>query len=204
MITVATLFWQANDKSLPFSRQYNEQWVERLYRGFARNLTQPFRFVCYTDRPRTFAEPIEQRQIKSPVPGYADCIQPFEMGVPMILVGLDTVVTGNCDHLADWCMSSKVVGLPRDPYMPERACNGVCLVPAGQEHIATTHAGQNDMEWLRAHPHAFLDDVFPGEIVSYKGSVEGRHLRDERIVYFHGHSKPHELQHLPWIREHWR
>lgn len=204
MITIATLFWQANDKSLSFSRQYTEQWVERLYRGFARNLTQPFNFVCYTDRTRTFAEPIEQRQIASANPGYADCIQPYEMGVPMILVGLDTVVTGNCDHLADWCMTSDVIGLPRDPYMPERACNGVALVPEGQEYIASTHAGQNDMEWLRAHPHAFLDDLFPGQIQSFKGAVRDRGLGDTRICYFHGEEKPHQLRPGHPILDHWR
>lgn len=182
MITIATLFWQANAKSRDFSSMYDEAWVEKLYRGFARNLTRPFRFVCYTDRPRQFAEPIEQRQIASETPGYADGIQPYEMGVPMILVGLDTVVTGNIDHLSDWCMTADKIALPRDPYMKTRACNGVALVPAGMQHIAATHNGENDMEWLRLFPHHFIDDLFPGQVVSYKGAVEGRHLQDERKI----------------------
>lgn len=52
VITVATLLWDANRHSQPFSSIYDEHWVERLYRGVARNLTQPFRFVCYVDRER--------------------------------------------------------------------------------------------------------------------------------------------------------
>lgn len=204
MITVATLLWSPNDKSLAFSTMYDEAWVERLYRGFARNLTRPFRFVCYVDRPRNFAEPIDQRQIASAKPGYADCIQPFEMGVPMILCGLDTIITGNIDHLADYCLTADRMALPRDPYHPSRSCNGVCLVPGGLERIASDHRGQNDMEWLRGFPHTFIDDLFPGQVHSFKGAVRDRGLGDSRIVYFHGQEKPHQLPHVAWVGEHWR
>lgn len=204
MITIATLFWDANAQSLPFSRIYTEAWVERLYRGFSRNLTRPFSFICYVDRVRDFAEPIQQRLIASAKPGYADCIQPFEMGVPMILCGLDTIVTGNVDHLADYCLNADRMALPRDPYQPSRSCNGVCLVPEGWEAVAIDHRGENDMEWLRRFPHAFIDDLFPGHVQSFKGAVRDRGLGDTRVVYFHGREKPHELPKVGWIAEHWR
>ncbi len=206
MITVATLFWEANKHGQPFSSMYSEAWVEKLYRGFERNLSEPFRFVCFTDFERNFAEPIEQVQIHSVTPSYADCIQPFELGEAMILVGLDTVITGNIDHLAEYCLTGDVIALPRDPYNLAQACNGVALVPAGNEHVYTEWRGENDMVWMRRQEHVFIDDLWPRQVVSYKGSIEGREsgLRDERIVYFHGRSKPHELGHLPWVQEHWR
>lgn len=204
MITIATLIWSANSHSRSFSSMYDETWVEKLYRGFARNLTQPFRFVCYVDRPRTFAEPIDQRMIASEAPSYLDCIQPYEMGVPMILVGLDTVVTGNVDHLADHCLSGGAFALPRDPYRPSQACNGVALVPGGMEHVANWPRAADDMAHVRQFPHEFIDDLFPGQVQSFKGAVRDQGLGDTRICYFHGQEKPHQLQHLPWIREHWR
>lgn len=204
VITVATLFWQANDKSQPFSTMYSEAWVEKLYRAFARNLTRPFRFVCYSERERTFAEPIECIPTLPAKPGYADCIKPYEMGEPMILVGLDTVVTGNIDHLADHCLAAEKIALPRDPYHLARACNGVALVPAGHQAIAAAHRGQNDMEWLRTRPHDFIDDLFPGHVQSFKGAVRDRGLGDTRIVYFHGREKPHELRAGHPILEHWQ
>lgn len=204
MITVATLLWSPNRHSKSFSTAYTEAWVERLFRGFARNLTKPFRFVCYVDRPRTFAEPIYQVRLRSPEPTYADCIQPYELGCPMILVGLDTVVTGNIDHLADYCMTADKIALPRDPYAPHRACNGVALVPAGMEAIAKDHRGENDMEWLRAKPHAFLDDLWPGQVVSWKGRVEKFGAGDARLIYFHGERKPHQMPNNALIQEHWR
>lgn len=203
MITIATLFWQANHKGQAFSSMYSEAWVEKLYRGFARNLTQPFNFVCYVDKAYAFGEPINTRQIRSEVPSYADCVQPFEMGEPMILCGLDTVVTGNVDHLADYCLTADTIALPRDPYHLSRACNGVCLVPAGNEHVFTAWNGENDMEWMRRQEHVFIDDLFGGQVQSYKGAVRDRGLGDTRICYFHGHEKPHQISD-PWVRDHWR
>ncbi|MGA0604869.1 hypothetical protein ACO2Q0_02625 [Phenylobacterium sp. VNQ135] len=182
---------------------YTTEWVEKLYRGFARNLTRPFRFVCFVNTEHRFAEPIEQALYLPPEPTYADCIKPYCLGEPMILVGLDTVITGNIDHLADYCLTADRIALPRDPYKPSRACNGVALVPAGWERIATEHRGENDMDHVRSYPHRFLDDEFPGEVVSYKGSVEANGLGKARVVYFHGERKAHQLPAGHPILEHW-
>jgi hypothetical protein len=206
MLTVSTLLWQPNGASRDFSRCYDEIWVEKLYRGFRRNLTLPFRFVCFVDRTYAFGEAdIEQRLVSSlGSNGYADCIKPYTMGVPMILCGLDTVVVANVDHLAEYCLRENRFALPRDPYHPNIACNGVALVPAGHQLIGTAHEGENDMEWVRRFPHRYIDKVFPGQVVSYKGGVEKRGLGDARIVYFHGERKPHQLSHVQWVQEHWR
>ena len=204
MITVATLIWEPNDTSFPFSRMYDNSWVERLYRGFARNLTVPFRFVVFTDRMRVFNEDgIWQHMLTAAKPSYGDCIEPFRLNEPMILCGLDTVVTGNCDHLARYCITGQVIALPRDPFNPSQACNGVCLVPGGNRAVWDEWNGENDMEWLRGRPHVYSDDLFPGQVVSYKGHVKKHGLGDARIVYFHGLEKPHELSHVDWISEHW-
>lgn len=200
-LTIATLFWQANRRSYDFSSMYTEEWVEKLYRGFARNLTVPFKFVCYTDRHRTFNEPIVQRRIKSAEPDYSDCIQPYEMNDPMILVGLDTIVCQNIDELANYCLTAPVIALPRDPYHPSRACNGVALVPAGNSCVASEHEGQNDMDWMRAQPHAYIDDLFPGQVISWKVHIEKR--ATAKIIYFHGEEKPHQMPNDPIIKANW-
>lgn len=204
MITIATLFWDANDASYDFSRSYDELWVTKLYNGFARNLTVPWRFVLFTNRYRELHTNIKQELLRHTPVGYASCIEPYRYGVPMILCGLDTVVTGNCDHLAEYCHSADKIGLPRDPYRMEQACNGVALVPGGFQSVYRNWRGENDMEWMRRQPHVFLDDLFPGQIVSYKGYVKAHGLGDARIVYFHGREKPHELPDVSWIGEHWR
>lgn len=206
MITIATLFWTPNRHSFDFSTMYDENWVEKLYRGFARNLTQPFRFICWSDKPRTYAEPIETRLLADPEPGYGACIQPYELGEPMILVGLDTVITGNIDDLADYCWIASKIALPRDPNSPYMACNGVCLVPGGHSAVWTEHDGRNDMQWMRAQPHDYIDDLFPGQVRSWKGGelpgVRDTGLDETRICYLHGDQKMHQIKE-PWLLEHW-
>lgn len=202
-LAVVTLLWDANDESYAFSSMYDESWVEKLYRGFRRNLTLPFEFICFTDRERAFAEPVTQYRITSKKPSYADCIEPYRLGRPMILVGLDTVVTGNVDHLARHCLESSMIAVPRDPFFPETVCNGVALVPEGHEWIWARHRGENDMDWIRSLARKeVIDDLYPSHVVSYKGHVMFEGVGDARIVFFHGEQKPHQLDE-PWIREHW-
>lgn len=204
VLTVASLLWDSNEASLPFSRCYDESWVTKLHAGFARNLTVPFRFVLFTDRERELPDCIIQERLKAKTPDYSTCIEPYRFGVPMILVGLDTIVTGNIDHLAQYCLTGDTIALPQDPYAPDRACNGVALIPEGQQHVWRNWRGENDMDWMRKQGHVFIDDPFPGQVQSFKGSVRDRGLGDTRICYFHGQEKPHQLPDVPWVEEHWR
>ena len=181
---------------------YNEAWVEKLYRGFERNLTQPFRFICFVDREREFREPIEQELIESIPADYGSCIEPYKLNVPMILVGLDTVITGNIDHFADYCFTETTIALPRAVYLDNTVCNGVALVPAGKRTVYDNWNGENDMEWMRRQDYVVLDDLFPGHAVSYKGHAKENGIGDARVVFFHGKDKPHEINE-PWLKEHW-
>lgn len=204
MLHVATCLWEANEHSQPFSRGYDESWVEKLYRGFRRNLTAPFRFVLFTDRGREFAEPIEQIRLHADVPHYGCFIEPYRLNAPMILVGLDTIVVRNIDHLAQFCLKDDRLALPRDPYQPQRSINGVALVPKNKRQIFDLWRGENDMDWLRKFPWTPIDDLFPGEVVSLKAhDVRGKGLQDARIVYMHGDPKPPALMQLDWVKEHW-
>jgi hypothetical protein len=202
VITIATCFWEANGTSHQFSRCYDESWVEKLYRGFERNLTVDFEFTCFTDKFRTYQEPIGQQLFRDcRQPDYGSMIEPFIIGEPMIVVGLDTVVCGNIDHLAEWCMTADRIALP-NPY-GKLPCNGVVLCPGGKQEIFDDWGGENDMEWLREQRHATIDDIFPGDVVSYKAHVRGQGLAGAKIVYFHGVPKPHQLPAEPWVRENW-
>lgn len=203
MITIATLLWEPNGGSQPFSKMYDESWVVRLHDGFKRNLSIPFRFVLFTDWFRYLPGEIIQQRMTRLKPSYADCIEPYRLNVPMILVGLDTVITGPVNHLAQWCFESSEIGLTRDPNNLNRAANGVALVPAGHRKVFDDWRGENDLAWMQRQPHVDLDQLFPGQIVSYKGHVKKHGLGDARIIYFHGAEKPHELTDQPWIRKHW-
>lgn len=204
MITIATLFWEANRNSLAFSRMYSTEWVEKLYRGIERNLTTPFEFVVYTDRIREYSEPVTQVLLKAKTPDYSSCVQPFELGRPTIMMGLDTIITGNIDHLAAYTLSAPKMALPRNPYKKYDCCNGVCLIPDGYAKVWAEWDGANDMSHVARYDYEFIDDMWPGHVVSYKVDVKANGLGDARIVYFHGEEKPHQLANIDWIKANWR
>ena len=205
MIEIVTMIWDPNRKSQSFSQMYTDEWVEKLRRGFQRNLSLPHRFVCYTDRERRLHPDIEQVMMNIDEPDYSCYLLPFERNVPMILCGLDTIVTAPVDHLAVHCIYNSMMVLPRDPYNKVQSCNGVALVPGNHRFVLDSWCGlTTDMEHLRTMPHLYSDDLYPGQIRSYKGSVRDEGMTsDTCIVYFHGDQKPHQLGHVDFVREHW-
>src|SRR6185369_17054915 len=135
---------------------------------------------------------------------YGSCVEPFKLNEPMIFVGLDTVITGNIDKLANWCLQGKgkKLALPKHPF-EEWSINGVVLVAAGQRRIFDEWRGENDMLWMRSFPHDRIDELWPGKVVSFRAHVRGKQLNSAVIVYFHGRMKPHELPDERFIKEHW-
>lgn len=203
MITIATCLWAPNRHSLDTSLCYTPEWANRLAAGFRRNLTLPHRFVVFADKHYEFDTGVHQVLLEAAEPGYGSMIEPFRLDTPSIIVGLDTVVVGSIDHLAQHCLIADKLALPRSPGK-DYACNGVALVPAGHRRIYDDWCGENDMDWVRRQPHQFIDDLFPGQVQSYRLQVRPNGLGDTRICYFHGRDKPHELPDEPLIREHWR
>jgi hypothetical protein len=206
MINICTILWSPNESSASFSH-YTEEHVEKLYRGFRRNLTIPWTFHVWTDYPRMlYGVEALQHPITRDPPDYRDCLQLYELDEPSIQVGLDTVITGNIDHLAQWCLAEPAgspVALPRDPFHWSRACTGVQLVPQGHAGIWNPDKITNDMEHMRAQPHRFIDDLFPGQVQSWKCAVKlNGQLDDTRICYFHGDQKMGQVTE-PWMTEHW-
>lgn len=205
MLTVATCYWAPNAHSAEASRCYTPEWVNRLRRGFARNLTIPHRFVVLTDRHYDgFDEDIEQERLSTDCPTWASMIEPFRIEGPLIVAGLDTVICGDIDHLATWCLVGDRIALPRSPGK-DYACNGIAFVPAGFRSVYEDWNGiDNDMEWLRKQPHVLIDQIYDGAVVSYKCDVRPNGLGDARVVYMHGRPKMDELGGEAWVGEHWR
>lgn len=197
MITVATVYYES--PNVPnWSTCYTPEWVDKLFRGVTRNYSQPFRFVCLTDKPYKFEENIEQGALWTNN-WYTACQQLYGVEADrLLLMGLDTIVTGNLDDILAY---NGVLAVPRDPYHPESPCNGVVLCPTRKD-LAHSPA-QSDMRVLDKYPRDWLDDLFPNQIKSYKVHVLKDGLGDARIVYFHGEPKPHILNDQ-WIKENWK
>lgn len=211
MVTVACVLYQGEDVPGHSKGIFDEEWVNRLYRGIKRNTTKNFRFVCYVDQEYEFSEPIEQRPFKLPYKNMFSLLEPFQCDEKVIFMGLDTIITGNIDYLFDlngfWML--------RDPYFPERDCSGVMVfdpqpelwdfILGNHERLAKEHTMfglPSDMIFLDKVNHATLKGPENG-IYSYKVHIKGKPLPTNcNIVYFHGREKPHELTE-DWVKEHW-
>jgi len=208
MLHVTTALWAPNLHSAPFSTSYDESWVEKLYRGFRRNLTEPFRFVAFVDTERQFKEPaIEQEILVTQDPDYGAQIECFRLNEPMIFCQLDSIIVGNCDLFAEYCLTSEKIALNRDPYVPARTVTGVALVPAGHRHVYDSWTGATDLTHMRRQNTACIEDIWPKRrlVLSYKAQVQqvGGIDPDTRIVYTHGRPKPPDMTHIPWARKNW-
>jgi len=200
VITVACVYYKPHAYVPTFSVCYTPEWVDKLYRGVARNYSKPFKFVCITNRFYKFKENVEQEKLWTTEWAKA-CTQLYGVAADrLVLMGLDTVITGNLDDIFAY---EGGLAVPRDPYHPMQPCNGVVLCPSRPDISAQ---GGIDMRVLDHFYHDYLDDLFPGQILSYKVHVRDVGLTtpssDARIVYFHGEPKPHVLQDA-WIKENW-
>lgn len=205
MLHVTCCLWKPNKNSYEFSLAYDETWVNKLYRGFKRNLTRPFRFVCFTDYEREFCEGVEQERLEAKVPDYGCLIEPFKLNEPMIVCGIDMIMLKNIDHMADYCLSSGVMAAPIHPSKPQDGIvNPIVFVPAGYRRVYDEWNGENDMLWLRKFDHVLSDKLWPGQILSLKlHDVRRKGTQGASIVYFHGKPKPHQMQDVAWVKQNW-
>ena len=204
-LTIAACLWNPNRHTHDFSTCYNESWVEKLYRGFKRNLTIPFEFVCFTDRERKFAEPIQQERLETKEPNYGCLIEPFKLNTPTIICGLDMVVLENIDHMARYCLRRGRIAAPVHPSRADLGViNPVVFVPAGHREVFDTWRGENDMEWLRKFDCRDTEEMWPEQIRSWKlHDLRKRGKQQAKIVYFHGKPKPNVISES-WIVQAWR
>ena len=205
-LVLASLLWDANEKSERFSLAYDDSWAVKLFNGFRRNVTVPHRCVLYTDRQRDLPAHIEQ--IVQPdlgCNGYGDCVRLYEMNEPMILVGLDTLIVRNIDKLARWCLANPgKLALPKHPYR-DISINGVQLWGGGNPAIFADWRGENDMDWMRSFPHERIDDLWPDRVVSWKARVANRGPGAAQIIYFHGKQKFDRLaENNAYVRANWQ
>lgn len=205
VITFASLLWDANEHSLEFSRAYSDEWAIKLFNGFRRHCSLPSRCVLYTDRERNLPRHIHQVvQPDLGKNGYGDCIRPFEMNVPMILVGLDTLIVGNIDKMARWCVESPgKLALPKHPH-EDWSINGVTLWGGHNPAIFADWRGENDMDWIREFPHERIEALWDGKVKSWRAHVRPHGIGKARVIYYHGRLKFNELADDPLVKAHWK
>ena len=209
------------------SETFTPEWVDKLYRMVARNITREFRFVCITNVPQsTFNEPVEVIPFKH---GWASKHAKLEMFRPdlhlkgrSLYMDLDTVITGLLDDIIMYDGKFAALADYSSP-LNKHYGTGFMLFEEGFGHsiyeafLQTPDAVRNDMyrigggrgdqlfvfHYTPVDPHR-VQRVWPGLTVSYREVRFRCNMTDNvRVVIFHGKDKPGEGT-LPCIKAHWR
>ena len=196
--TIVTALFDGRQTGVPHTTGvYDTAYVEKLYRGFKRNLTIPFDFICLVDKNYIFQEDIKPVRFKRSVDQYG-WMSLMEMYRPEICegirltVGLDTIVTGPMDDILQAQVSKFAVCT--DPMYPDQICNAITLstpefceefwgmwegneaklIPESKLILENVAPAPSEMVLMRKYygNSPCIDKIFPNKILSYKVHVK--------------------------------
>ena len=229
IVTFVTVLFDGHWTGVPHTvGVYTAEWVDKLYRGIARNFNGPFDFVCLTDRHYDFKEEVRQVRFLQSVDQYGwmsmlEQYRPDICSSKRMTLGLDTVITG---PLNDICSFDGKIALCTDPLNPHLECNAITVVNDKlcyelwerwvkhekeiMHHCKLQFADgtrvPSEMVALRSFYKGCprLDELNPNKILSYRLHLLPRPelLESSSIIYFHGNTKPHQIKET-WLEEHW-
>lgn len=219
---------------LKWGTKFGPEYVNNLYSGIKRNTTVPFKFHCFTEDSTDLIEDVIIQELPDlGVDGWWNKIYlfndqlPFEPGSRIMFFDLDTIITGNIDHILNY-ECGHMVGLTnfyRGSFatglimwrhgVMSRAWDTFKMNP--RQHINSTTDG--DQEYTGRHlPEniEYFQTLFPDQIFSYKQSCSDGLPEDARIVCYHGtpsiedsftrYVENYDGQWFPqeWPKEYWR
>jgi hypothetical protein len=194
--------------------EYSAEWVRKLKDGVARNLTVPYEFKCLSD-----IEVPDRIPLRHKWPGWWSKIEMFrEVTGPTLYLDLDTVVTGNIDHL------TKTEGFTaiRNFHDPKMIGSAVMWFKGSQKHVYESFC-EKPFKWIEYHERKrngpYLGDqafiwnsmgrdvkTFDMErqgIFSYKFHCKEGLPKDASLVCFGGQPKATEVK-ADWLTENWK
>jgi hypothetical protein len=242
MKRVMTCLWKGEDLPSYSNGEYGHEDVIRLAHGLARHMPDAVLTVLMDTHFLETANSELYGDLPIPVDfvpfsghdcgGWSRILEAFcptfhqDHDDRCLLVGLDTVLVGDCDWLFEW--NESVVGLPLDPYTHPLPCNAVVsfdffgaatvwnryIGEAARNGMADFYLGNAPSEMLLLRSLYAENDWKPLEpevkrLLSYKvhvapyakqGGFMWSHLNS--IVYLHGRPKLSDLpDHDPVKRE---
>jgi len=220
-VNIVCFYWNGTDRPGWDDVNLGFDYILKLYNGFKRNTTVPFKFHCLT--PDVYYEHKDIAFHKLESPSWMGCLPKYSMFNPaygfegrVFACDLDVVITGNMDDI----LSYKGKFSTRRTFHGKPESGGDMISFKGGTYqwiwktfVDNTSGMENFTKgrerWVyRYHPKMkkfpFLQDLFPGQILSYKNNVNGGRgvTESTRIVSCHGNPRPHKINE-PWVKEHW-
>lgn len=204
-----------NVACLKFGNKYGPIYVNRLFYAVKRNLTLPFNFFCFTEKPGGIHKdvniiPLPMKNID----GWWHKLYMFSENNPIdgriFYLDLDTLVTGNLNEIAS-CAKGFIVlhdffriRMPNNKdkfgFGRDAVGSGVLSWESGKHtHIWETFAKNpkkavqslhphGDQKWIERHQkeRLYWQDLFPNQVVSFKVHCRSGLPKNARIVCYHG------------------
>jgi hypothetical protein len=177
-----------------------KEYVGKLQRGVARNLTVPHEFVEVTER-----------DLPPGRKGWFNKLHLLEMfDGDVMFLDLDVILTGNIDHLVDvlatdrtkiWARDDWSYPVSKPRYGREATINSSVMLWHGRKDMSgvterllrETHGDQGIITQLFWTAKGI--GLLPGEsIKSYKFDCRNRNATPGPITVFHGEPKPHSVK----------
>ncbi len=209
--------------TVKWGSKYDAEYVNKLFRGFKRHCSKPFRFFCFTDDPAGLDPSVEARSLIEDWKGWWGKASIFsrEHQLPGLkfFIDLDMVVTGSldgllafqgkfallrtdelhCETLNKQGYNSSILLWRDDHFEPIYSCLKACY------HELNQYIYRFDY-WLEmlVRDAEFVQELFPGQVLDYTADCQDDQLPpDTRIVAFPRSPKPHEVTSKAWVQEHW-
>ena len=187
------------------------EYVKNLIDGFARHSGDTeCKFWCVTDDPLSLPLCVEAISAEQNIKGWWNKLSLFKpgqfpAGERVLYFDLDQVIIGD---MSDIAAHDEHFAIARDFYQPLRMNSSIMSWEAGKyDFIWTTWDNCRRPQWdkrgdqfwietmLRDSQTQFLQDIYPGQIVSYKSDCVplGGIPPGARIIAHHGQPRPHEV-----------
>ncbi len=222
-VNIICLYWRGKDRPGWEDTFLGMEYVFKLYKGFERNCTIPFKFFCLIENVPTFTFP-GIKFLKLDSPSWRGCLPKYSVFNPsynfkgrVFVCDLDVVITGNVDDI----LSYDGEFATRSTFRGKKESGGDLVAFEGGTYQWIWDEFKNETQrvvdftkgrerWVyrydrRMRKLKFLQDLFPDQIYSYKNHCNrGRGLPENaRMVSCHGNPRPHEIRD-DWVKEHWR
>ncbi len=218
MIKIICIKWNGR-------KQFNDEYVNKLFRGVQRNTSKEFSFMCFSNDATNLDSAIEQKPITNFTGDWFSKISLYNKELynendQIFYFDLDTVIIGNIDDILSYEGDFAIL---QDFYRKKGYGSGfMSWRPHAVHHMYQNYRGQKcrhgDQGWCEVqYPGADLwQNMYPQKVISYKIHViKDPRLRPEwtnnpgtletaSIVCFHGRPRPHDVVNLFWMKEHWK
>lgn len=223
---------------LKWGTKYSSDYVNKLYRACVRNTTIPFNFYCLTEDGKGIDPAVKVLPLPhGGLDGWWNKIYLFSKELPItgriFYVDLDTLITGNIDHMLMWNKGFVVL---RDFFYgiakgvdAKSVGSGLMSYEAGEydamwqkfikdpKKIVQSVKPHGDQRYIQQEVRSFIywQDICDEQVVSFKVHC-GKGLPEEAcVICYHGKPSipesfkqrtkvPHfDIPPQKWVEDHW-